>query len=160
MDALANAYTVILPSHIEADLLSLTGQSHIDAPFHFVCDLSVSADIDLHGLLDKPVHLNLSMQNSNFSLSGIITSAQLHYTRQGGLHVISIQILPWTNYLDRGRNYQHYQNQSVLDISKSLLSMAPFAKINWDGITKQYPSFSWLTQINETPSNYFDEHQQ
>ncbi len=135
---------------------SFTALEAISAPYEVHLDLaSMDPQIDLHGLIDTPASLNiLHKYDAPRHLAGVIVAAE---RRGQGAHrtFYRLVLMPSLHRLRFGSDCRIFQQKSVPDIIKALLSEHRIGDVKWS-LKEQHVAREYCVQYRETHLDFID----
>ncbi len=134
-------------------LTSIHGSDAISQPFLFTIQIATkNSDSDIRGLLGTSVTLWFS-QTLHFEprpLNGLLRKLSGPTKGDNGFKVWQAEIVPQLAFLGYTQNCRIYQNQSVLDIIKSVFSTYNLINYEIRQTTGTYDALEYCVQYRET----------
>jgi len=133
-------------------LTELTGTERLSTPFELqLTALSQQKSLDTNRLLGQPVTITLNYrQQTPRYFHGITKQIKQGNQDDAGYQTYQLTIVPWLWFLCLSRNCRVFQNQSVVDIFKTICREHGFNDFNLSSLTKRYPPLNYCVQYNES----------
>ncbi|PZR73832.1 MAG: type VI secretion system tip protein VgrG [Chthoniobacterales bacterium] len=133
---------------------SFTGMERISAPFEYVLRvLTADPNVDMNGLLRKPVVLSLTLISGERTVHGLVSRMKLLSYGDDGMAAYEVEVAPWLWFLNLFSNCRIFQNKSVLEIVEAVFKDRGFSDYR-NATSGTYPKREYCVQYRETDFNF------
>lgn len=134
---------------------SFTGSERVSTPFRFVLRvLSPNPNIDMQGLLTKPLVLSLKLEEeTERHIHGNVNRIKLLESGEDGMAAYEVEAVPWLWFLTLFADCRIFQNKTVPQIVEQVFRDRGFSdfKLQLQGT---YPTREYCVQYRETDFNF------
>lgn len=123
----------------------------LSRPFQISVDLfSALGEVDLLPHLGKPCTVSVSEDGELLRyFNGFVTEGEYISETRDGFHY-RLTVRPWSHFLTFNSNFAIFQDKSATDIIKEVLSVSPFAQIDYSKLKSQPPKRPYTVQYGES----------
>jgi len=145
-----NLDVTCFPTHFD-------GVEAINRPFLFEMEMVVPIDcIDVNALVANVVDVQLGKGDNTRVLNGLVYKCSKHAVNYRGYQLYRFTLVPWLYYLNLTSNCRIFQDQSPIDIFKTICKGYDFLWFDTSELTQTYEAIPYCTQYNESDADFID----
>lgn len=140
--------------NVETPLLPIKfwGKECLSQIYEYRIDVASAHDIDVALLVGKKIKLSVFSSTNKEIFQGTIAACVLktYSNQKEGTFIYQLTVMPWLWLLTLQSHCQVFQNQTVIDIVKSICAHYPETSLDLSHLTKSYPPLEYVVQYNES----------